>query len=117
MRALLSRWKERYDRILIDSPPIIGVSDAAVLAGCLDAAVLLIQHRRNPRSMILRARQVLEGIKAPLAGAVLNRVPPRSGEDYDYYTANYAYYGDEKGTKSGGSQKGAGGGERIRLGE
>ncbi len=117
LRALLGQWKERYDRILVDSPPIIGVSDAAVLAGCVDAAVLLIQHRRNPQSMILRARQVLDGLKTPLAGVVLNRVPARSGEDYDYYTANYAYYRNEKPTRRGADGGTKGGEERIRLGE
>ncbi len=96
LRTLLAELQGRYDRILIDSPPVIGVSDAAVLAGCVDAVVLVIQHRRNPQSMILRARQVLDGLHTPLVGAVLNQVPPRSGEDYDYYTANYAYYRSDK---------------------
>lgn len=113
LRELLRQWKERYDRILIDSPPIIGVSDAAVLAGCVDAAVLIIQHRRNPQSMVLRARQVLDGLKTPLVGAVLNQVPPRSGEDYDYYTANYAYYRSEKPKRPAATSKPGGGGEKL----
>jgi capsular exopolysaccharide synthesis family protein len=117
LRALLREWRERYDRVLIDSPPIIGVSDAAVLAGLVDAAVLVIQHRRNPRSMVLRARQVLDGLKVPLAGAVLNRVPPRSGEDYDYYTANYAYYRSEKPGRSAPTRARPVAEEKLRLDE
>ena len=88
--------------IIFDSPPIIGVSDASVLASCVDGAVLLIQHRRNPASMVLRAQQIIEGLKTPLLGVVLNQVPTGTGDDYGYYTNNYSYYGEggKKGRKS-----------------
>jgi succinoglycan biosynthesis transport protein ExoP len=94
LRALIAELRLRYDKIVFDSPPIIGVSDASVLASTVDGAVLLIQHRRNPQSMVLRAQQILEGLKTPLLGVVLNQVPHNSGEDYGYYTANYTYYSD-----------------------
>ncbi len=94
LRALIAELRKRYDKIVFDSPPIIGVSDASVLASTVDGAVLLIQHRRNPQSMVLRAQQILEGLKTPLLGVVLNQVPHNSGEDYGYYTANYSYYSD-----------------------
>jgi succinoglycan biosynthesis transport protein ExoP len=98
LRELIAGWKERYDKIVFDSPPIIGVSDASVLMNVVDAAVLLIQHRRNPQSMVLRARQIVEDRKTALVGVVLNQVPVNEGGDYGYYTSNYAYYGD--GTRS-----------------
>jgi hypothetical protein len=60
----------------------------------MDGAVLLIQHRRNPAAMVLRAQQIVAGLKTPLLGVVLNQVPMRSGEDYGYYTHNYAYYSE-----------------------
>jgi succinoglycan biosynthesis transport protein ExoP len=44
---------------LLDSPPIIGVSDSSLLAGVSDGAILLIQHRRNPASMVVRAQQTI----------------------------------------------------------
>jgi len=94
LRELIATLRGRYDKILFDSPPIIGVSDASVLAGAMDGVVLLIQHRRNPAAMVLRAQQIVAGVKIPLLGVVLNQVPPRSGEDYGYYTHNYAYYSD-----------------------
>jgi polysaccharide biosynthesis transport protein len=94
LRDLMTALRERYDRILLDAPPIIGVSDASVLAGVADGILLVIQHRRNPQSMVLRAQQVVGTTKTPLIGAILNQVPTNSGEDYSYYTANYAYYGE-----------------------
>ncbi|MBI2498548.1 MAG: polysaccharide biosynthesis tyrosine autokinase, partial [Opitutae bacterium] len=95
LRELVGDFKRRYDRILFDSPPVIGVSDASVLASISDGVILLIQHRRNPESMVQRARQIIEGLKVPIIGVVLNQVPSGTGEDYGYYTNNYSYYKHE----------------------
>ena len=122
-RTLLETLRGRYDKILVDSPPIIGVSDAAVLAGAVDGVLLVVQHRRHPLAMILRAKRVLTSLRTPILGAVLNQVPLGSGEDYSYYTANYAYYGQKSGRRArettAGGQRGAGAGrgdpERLEL--
>lgn len=98
LRETIATLKTRYDKIVFDSPPIIGVSDTSVLISVVDGAMLLVQHRRNPQSMVLRAQQIVEERKTPLIGVVLNQVPPNAGGDYGYYTSNYAYYSD--GTKS-----------------
>jgi polysaccharide biosynthesis transport protein len=109
LRELITSLRGRYDRILLDSPPVIGVSDASILAGVADSAILLIQHRRNPASMVLRAQQVIVSLKTPIMGAVLTQVPKGSGEDYGYYTQAYSYYsGREKGDSSGGKRRGKG---------
>jgi len=93
LKTMLKELRGRYDRIIFDAPPVIGVSDASVLASLVDDTVLLIQHRRNPQSMVLRAQQIIEGLNNKhLLGVVLNRVPQNSSEDYGYYTRNYAYY-------------------------
>ena len=112
LRELVAAVRGHYDHVLFDSPPIIGVSDASVLASVVDATVLLIQHRRNPESMVIRARQIIEGLKVPIIGVILNQVPTGSGEDYGYYTNNYSYYshaadGDSTGGKNAdGSRRG-----------
>ena len=92
LREIIATLKGRYDKIVFDSPPIIGVSDASVLVSAVDGAVLLIQHRRNPQSMVIRAQQIVESLKTTLIGVVLNQVPLSAGGDYGYYTNNYAYY-------------------------
>jgi capsular exopolysaccharide synthesis family protein len=101
LRELLASLRERYDRILLDSPPVIGVSDASLLAGSADGALLLIQHRRNPASMVLRAQQTIVGLKTPIIGVVLTQVPKGSGEDYGYYTQAYSYYSKESAAEGG----------------
>ncbi len=93
LKTLLQELRGRYDRIVFDAPPVIGVSDASVLASVVNDTVLLIQHRRNPQSMVLRAQQIIESLNNKhIVGVVLNRVPQNSGEDYGYYTRNYSYY-------------------------
>lgn len=108
LRELIATLRTRYDKIVFDSPPIIGVSDTSVLTSAVDGAVLLIQHRRNPQSMVLRAQQIVESLKTSLVGVVLNQVPLHSGEDYGYYTNNYAYYSDGSSERSRRSRASAG---------
>ena len=121
LKDLIATLRGRYDKIIFDSPPIIGVSDASVLASAVDGTVLLIQHRRNPQSMVVRAQQIVEGLKTPLLGVVLNQVPLNSGDDYGYYTANYSYYseGSGKRRRSGSKSKSTdrGGDDKLVLGE
>lgn len=122
LRELLAVLRASHGKILFDSPPIIGVSDASVLVSVVDGAVLLIQHRRNPRAMVQRARQIVEERKTPLIGVVLNQVPANAGEDYGYYTRNYEYY-SERAVSGGGRSSAApaapeaAGKDRIRLRE
>ncbi len=118
LRELLGEFRTRYDKILFDSPPIIGVSDASVLTSVMDGVVLLIQHRRNPESMVQRARQIIEGLKVPIIGVVLNQVPTGTGEDYGYYTNNYSYYSHDHATgQPSGKTEGGRKAERLELTE
>lgn len=100
---LIAEARQHYDRVLFDSPPVIGVSDAALIAAAMDGALLLVQHRRNPQAMTLRAQHTLQSARTPLVGVILNQVPADGGEDYGYYAHNYAYYGEQKrsGRRSG----------------
>jgi succinoglycan biosynthesis transport protein ExoP len=116
LRELVGEFKQRYDKVLFDSPPIIGVSDASVIASISDGVVLLIQHRRNPESMVQRARQIIESLKVPVIGVVLNQVPSGSGDDYSYYTNNYSYYSHDQASAKPKSSSGRVA-ERIDLSE
>jgi capsular exopolysaccharide synthesis family protein len=120
LRELVASLRGRYDRVMIDSPPIIGVSDSSLLAAVADGVILLIQHRRNPASMVLRAQQTIVGLKTPILGAVLTQVPRGTGEDYGYYTQAYSYYSgrDKGGSGDGGGRgrEGAGSGpDKLTL--
>ena len=55
MSELIQDVKQRFDLVLVDSPPILGVSDASVLASEVDLTMLVVQHRKYPRSVSSRA--------------------------------------------------------------
>ena len=81
-----------FDLVLIDSPPILGVSDASVLASEVDLTMVVIQHRKLPRNMLIRVKQLIENVGGNLLGVVLNNVDVRSDSQYQYYTSYYTYY-------------------------
>lgn len=95
MRDLLSLLKEKYEFVILDAPPVIAVTDAAVLGPQVDGAVLVIESAKNDREIILKAKSLLDRVKVNLIGAVLNNVRAKNlYGDYDYY---YTYYStDEK---------------------
>ncbi|MCB1131027.1 MAG: polysaccharide biosynthesis tyrosine autokinase, partial [Verrucomicrobiae bacterium] len=92
MSELIQDVKQRFDLVLVDSPPILGVSDASVLASEVDLTMLVIQHRKLPRNMLLRVKQAVENVGGNVIGVVLNNVDVRSDSQYQYYTSYYTYY-------------------------
>ena len=92
MSELIQDVKQRFDLILIDSPPILGVSDASVLASEVDLTIIVVQHRRLPRKMIMRVKQAVEDVGGRVIGVVLNNVDVNSDSTYQYYTSYYNYY-------------------------
>jgi len=98
MSELIKDVKQRFDLVLVDSPPILGVSDASVLASEVDLTMIVIQHRKLPRNMLVRVKQAVETVGGHVIGVVLNNVDVRSDNQYQYYTSYYTYYaptGDE----------------------
>ena len=78
MSELIDDVKSRFDLVLIDSPPILGVSDASVLANEADMTIIVVQHRKLPRHMLLRVKQAVENVGGKVLGVVLNNVDVRS---------------------------------------
>jgi polysaccharide biosynthesis transport protein len=85
MKDLIAELKQRYDFVFFDSPPILGVSDAAVLASEVDMAIQVIQYRRYPQPMTIRAKQLIEKAGGSLIGIVLNNITMSQDEGYYYY--------------------------------
>ncbi len=92
MSDLIADVKSRFDLVLIDSPPILGVSDASVLAHEADMTIIVVQHRKLPRQMLMRVKQAVENVGGTVLGVVLNNVDVRSDSQYQYYTSYYTYY-------------------------
>jgi capsular exopolysaccharide synthesis family protein len=94
MVALLERLKLTYDAIVVDAPPLLPVTDGAVIAHAADGAVLVVRHGHTTSEQVHRATEVLEQAGAVLLGTVVNFVPvarrPYKSDSYGYYSA-YGY--------------------------
>lgn len=79
MRELLEAARDLYDWIVLDSPPVLPVTDALVLAGLVDGVVLIVDFKRTRLRMARKAREALRSVRAPLLGVVVNQVKPGDG--------------------------------------
>jgi capsular exopolysaccharide synthesis family protein len=92
MQALLRRLGDDYTYVIIDSPPILSVTDAVILGRVVDAVVLVVRHGKSNRNVMRRARDLLVRSSVPMAGLVLNAVDVNSPEYYGYYGyTGYSY--------------------------
>lgn len=92
MKDLITDLKRRYDFVFFDSPPIMGVSDASILASEVDMTLQVIQYRRYPQPMNIRAKQMIEKVGGNLVGIVLNNINMSQDESYYYYSGYYHDY-------------------------
>lgn len=92
MRDLITELKQHYDFIFFDSPPVMGVSDASILASEVDMTLQVIQYRRYPQPMNIRAKQLIEKVGGNLVGIVLNNINMSQDESYYYYSGYYHDY-------------------------
>ncbi|MBN1813497.1 MAG: CpsD/CapB family tyrosine-protein kinase, partial [Anaerolineae bacterium] len=91
LRELLDELAEDADVVVIDSPPVLPVTDAAVLAREVDGVLLVVDAGATRQEVVQRAVEGLRQVGAHLIGVVLNRVPTRRGGYYYYY---HEYYDD-----------------------
>lgn len=110
MRDLISELKQHYDYIFFDSPPVMGVSDASILASEVDMTLQVIQYRRYPQPMNIRAKQLIEKVGGNLVGIVLNNINMSQDESYYYYSGYYHdyYYTRSEDQEPGKDSAGAG---------
>lgn len=92
MKGVIGELKQRYDFVFFDSPPIMGVSDASILASEVDMTLQVIQYRRYPQPMNIRAKQLIEKVGGNLVGIVLNNINMSQDESYYYYSGYYHDY-------------------------
>jgi len=99
----LLAWAESvYDQILIDAPPALAVTDAAIISRQVDGALLVVRPDKNRRRMVVRVTESLAGVGANVLGAVINHVTAEAGQDYYGYGYGYQYDGGEAAVESTG---------------
>ncbi|MDQ3011073.1 MAG: polysaccharide biosynthesis tyrosine autokinase [Acidobacteriota bacterium] len=90
MSILVAELQDRFDHIVIDSPPVIHVTDALIISPHVDGVVIVVKSGHTPREAVQRAKQALTDVNAKIFGVVLNCIDLNT-ESY-YYNYKYAYY-------------------------
>lgn len=83
MRELIRRERERYDFILIDCPPVLGIADMVTVAPFVDATIMVARAEKTKRSLVIESMDSLAQVGAVVGGAVINDVPTSRGT-YSY---------------------------------
>jgi polysaccharide biosynthesis transport protein len=94
MRDVLTELREKYDHIVLDTPPTLSVTDAVVLSPRADAIVLVIRSGSTTKQALRRSRDILMQVNARVSGVLLNAVDLSSPDYYYYYEyqGKYAQY-------------------------
>ena len=103
MAQLLEHFAERYDVVIVDSPPVLGLADAPMLASIADGTVFVIEAERGRSGSLKAAVRRLRSMDPHILGAVLAKFDPeRSGNRYSAYSHTY-YYSEEGATGRAGA--------------
>jgi capsular exopolysaccharide synthesis family protein len=92
MKETIDLLSQRFDYIVVDSPPIFGIADALILSTVVKGVILVVHGGRTPRELVQRAFKNLIELNAPVLGAVLNNVDIRGNGYPYYYHYHYGHY-------------------------
>ena len=99
MDHLIAEVTKRFDIVLFDSPPVLGVSDASLLVSKADATLVVLQPRKMPLKALLRTRSIIQNVGGQIMGLVMNNVDISADTQYQYYTTYYSYYSSDTSRK------------------
>jgi capsular exopolysaccharide synthesis family protein len=108
---VLDQLVEQYDHVLLDSPPVMPVTDARILAASCDVTIMALRAEKSTRKGAVYARDTLRSVGARLLGIVVNDVPRRKGIYGYYYNDSYLYqygYGNTKARAGASASNGNG---------
>lgn len=91
---LLERLKTKYDVIILDCAPIIGLSDSLILATMSDVNIVTVSVKKTRMENLERVKKLFEQADAKISGVIVNRAPVQGNHYYSYYYNN-DYYGDQ----------------------
>jgi len=92
MKQLLTELEEEFDCVVIDSPPVMPVSDPVLLSTMVDGVVIVVDSQNTPKQLVRDVRSRLKKAHAKVLGVVLNRVDLRNGDYASYYKHYYSAY-------------------------
>lgn len=93
MKNFIENLRESYEYIILDTPPIIAVTDAQLLSRYADGCLLVVASNQAERAAAVKAKELLEKVNAKILGVVLNKLEVQGK---GYYGSYYSYYDDEE---------------------
>src|ERR1041385_9307685 len=84
MSAIIESWRDKFDYVLIDTPPILPLTDAVVLSRKVDAVVVVVRFAVTSQPCVQRTIRLLRDVQAPRLGMLINAMDRRSPEYYQY---------------------------------
>lgn len=94
MRSVLDELKSKFDYVILDSPPIMPLTDACVISSQADGVIFIVQAHRTPRRVVKQAKNMLEHVHAKMLGFILTQAETKE------LTSRYGYYGYGKTQKN-----------------
>jgi len=93
MKGVLDEFRQRFDHVVIDSPPVLLVTDATILSTLVDGIVVVVESGVTPRGAMLRTHKILGSAGGRLLGVVLNKIGASQNGYYgDYSGRGYRHY-------------------------
>jgi capsular exopolysaccharide synthesis family protein len=92
-KKLLEKLKKKYDLIILDCPPVIGLSDSLILASMSDVNLITVSAKKTKMENLERTKKMFEQANAKITGVIINKSPMNGNGYYSYYYNN-DYYGD-----------------------
>ncbi|MCX7022624.1 MAG: polysaccharide biosynthesis tyrosine autokinase [bacterium] len=101
-KDILERFRQEYDRVILDTPPVLAVTDPAILGSLVDGTILVIESESSEAEAVKEAVNLLRNARAQILGFVLNKVDlTRTYKSHRYY--HYYYHHDDEAERSKGS--------------
>lgn len=85
-RNLIKLFREQYDVIILDCPPLTGLNDALVVSSYADTSIIVARYKSTPIELLEKSKKSLENVGAKMAGVILNQIPIK---DNPYYYSSY----------------------------
>jgi capsular exopolysaccharide synthesis family protein len=92
LAELIRTLRQDYDLVIVDTPPVLSLSDSVLISRLVDTTLLVVAWRDTPRSLIDKAVNILRSTGAPLAGVLLNKVT--QPDESSYISGKYSYARD-----------------------
>ena len=101
VEEMLDALAQRFDHVLVDTPPLTNVADGELIASYCDGALLVVHGGGTPRNLVSNSMKLLNRAGCELMGVVLNRVREDGNPYYQKYSKYGYYYGDSDGSRKG----------------